>query len=279
MSEDLELTVHEPHTLGIPPLRPYFRELWSRRRFGVLMARSNLKSQHFDTVLGQLWTVLNPLLLAGVYFLVFGIILGGSRGRPEYLAQLLAGLFFFYYTRNAMAFGSKSITGGGGLIMNTTLPRAILPLSSVLSAFLVFVPMLVVYAAFHLIAGYPVGIELIALLPIIVVVTVFNAGLALALAAVTVYFRDTASFLPFFLRIWLYLSPILYRIQDVPEHLRPYARFNPMAAFMEMWHEVLLDGQWIDPHLLLISSAWALVSIVVGSLIFLTREREFAVRI
>lgn len=279
MSPSADVTVHEPHKLGIPPLRPYLRELWSRRKFGILLARSNLKSQHFDTVLGQLWTVLNPLLLAAVYFFVFGVILGASRGRPEYLAQLLAGLFFFYYTRNAMAFGSKAIIGGGGLILNTTLPRALLPLSSVLSALLVFLPMLIVYAAFHLVGGYPIGIELIGLLPILALVTVFNAGVALALAAVTVYFRDTASFLPFFLRIWLYLSPILYRLEDVPGHLRPYAAVNPMASFVGAWHQVLLDGQWPDARLMALSAAWSVAAFIVGALVFLTREREFAVRI
>lgn len=274
-----EVVVHEPRQLGLPKLRPYGRELWRRRQFGLLLARSSLKAQHFDTVLGQLWTVMNPLLLAGVYYLVFGIILGGSRGQPEYLAQLLAGLFLFYYTRNAMAYGSKAIVGGGGLILNTTLPRALLPLSSVYSALLIFLPMLVVYSGLHLIGGYPVGIELIALIPVVLLLTVFNTGLALALAAITVFFRDTASFLPFFLRIWLYLSPILYRIEDVPHNLRPFARLNPMASFVGSWHQILLDGRWPDASLLASSAAWALGALFVGSLIFLVTERDFAVRI
>ena len=71
--------VYEPHSIGLPPLRPYVRELWRRREFAFEMARTSLRAQHFDTVVGQLWLVLNPLLLACVYFLLVDIIGAAHR--------------------------------------------------------------------------------------------------------------------------------------------------------------------------------------------------------
>ena len=74
MPEENEFTserhVYEPHTIGLPPLGPYVRELWRRREFALEMARTNLRAQHFNTAFGLLWLVLNPLLLAGVYFML-----------------------------------------------------------------------------------------------------------------------------------------------------------------------------------------------------------------
>ena len=101
IEEDNEFTserhVYEPHKIGIPPLRPYVRELWRRREFAREMSRTNLRAQHFNTAFGQLWLVLNPLMLAGVYFLLVYILRGsGSRG-VDFFAHLLAGLFAYYF--------------------------------------------------------------------------------------------------------------------------------------------------------------------------------------
>jgi len=277
--EPAQLQVFEPHSSGIPPLGPYLRELWRRRRFALHMARSNLKARNYDTFFGQLWQILNPLLLAAVYFLVFGVILGGNRGNPEYLAILLSGLFAFYYTRNAISLGANSIVGGGRMIMNTAFPRALLPVSAMMSSFLLYMPTLVVYAVFHLLGGQALGPQLLWVPVIIVIHTVFNLGLALAFAALTVYFRDTSSFLPYLLRIWLYLSPVLYSIEEVPARIQPILAANPLFPLFGVWHAVLIDGVMPDFGLLGYSALWAIVTLVVGGWFFMSREREFAVRI
>jgi teichoic acid transport system permease protein len=273
------LQVFEPHTRQVPPLGPYLRELWRRRRFALHLARMNLKAASYDTAFGQLWQVLNPLLLAGVYFLLFGIILGGDRGNADYLSVLLAGLFAFTFTRNALGLGATSIVSGGRLILNTAFPRALLPLSAVASALLLYVPMLAVYGVFHLIGGQPVGWQLLWVPLLVAIHTVFNLGLALVFAALTVYFRDTSSFLPYLLRIWLYLSPVLWAVEDTPERIRPLLAINPLFPLFGAWHEVLLDGTSPSPGLLGYAALWAVGLLLAGGWFFLTREREFAVRI
>src|SRR3954465_11042441 len=87
-----ERHVFVPHAAGLPPLRSYVREMWRRREFALELSRTRLRSQHFNTVFGQLWLVLNPLLLAGVYFVLVDIIRPSSRGL-DFFAHLMAGLF------------------------------------------------------------------------------------------------------------------------------------------------------------------------------------------
>jgi len=273
------LQVFEPHTRRVPPLGPYLGELWRRRQFAVHLARMNLKAASYDTAFGQLWQVLNPLLLAAVYYLLLGVIVRGGRGDPDYLSVLLAGLFAFTFTRNALGLGATSIVSGGRLILNTAFPRALLPLSAVASALMLYLPMLGVYAVFHLIGGQPVGWQLLWVPLIVAIHTVFNLGLALVFAALTVYFRDTSSFLPYLLRIWLYLSPVLWAVEDVPERIRPLLAVNPLFPLFGVWHEVLLDGTAPSPGLLGYAALWAVGLLVAGGWFFLTREREFAVRI
>ncbi|MDQ3973745.1 MAG: ABC transporter permease [Actinomycetota bacterium] len=272
------ITVYEPHTHGLPPLRPYLRELWRRRRFAVHLARTDLKAQHYDTVFGQLWSVLNPLLLAGVYFLLLGVIYrGGQRGTAEYLSVLISGIFFYYYTRNCIQAGSRAVVGGEKLILNTAFPRALLPTSSVIGALLMHLPTVLVYLVLHLLLGRPATWTLL-LLPVLVgIQTVFNLGCALFASALTVYFRDTSSFLPYLLRIWMYLTPVLYFVEDVPAGLHAVLMLNPLYPLFAALQKVV-TGQ--APTLLQLGAAslWAVVALVLGALFFLTRERDFAIR-
>ena len=243
------------------------------------LARANLKAQHFDTFFGQVWTLLNPLLLAGVYFLIIAVVLDAQSNTIEYLGILLSGLFVFYYTRHAVILGSGAVLGGSKLIMNTAFPRLLLPLSAMVSAVFRFAPMLVVYALFHVAAGFPVGFELVFIPVILAILTVFNFGLILAAAAATVFVRDLKNLLPFVLRIWLYTSPVLYTVDQVPEEIEAFFAFNPMYPIIGSWHSVLIDGDVPSARLMAYATLWAVVVLSGGAWYFLRRERDFAVRI
>jgi len=276
MASDVQ--VYEPYSYHLPPLRPYLQELWRRRRFALHLAQTSLKARHVDSALGMLWLVINPLMLALVYYLLIAVLLGSKNSGPDYFAHLLSGLFAFYFTLTSISQGAKSVTSGGKLIMNIAFPKALLPLSSVMAALLTYIPMIAVYAVFHVATGQPVTLRLL-LLPIVLLLhTIMNLGFAMFFATLTVYFRDTASFLPYFLRVWLYVSPVLWTLQDVPDRLRPIVAVNPLYAVLGAWHD-LLDGVFPSPALWLGAVAWALAVFAVGAWFLLSREREFAVRI
>jgi ABC-type polysaccharide/polyol phosphate export permease len=273
-----ERHVYEPHAAGLPPLRSYVRELWRRREFAFELSRTRLRAQHFDTTFGQLWLILNPLLLAGVYFVLIDIIVPQSRGL-SFFAHLMAGLFAYYFVSNAMREGVKSVVKGGRLILNTAFPRALLPLSSVITAFMRFVPTVIVYVPVHIIAGLPFGLHLLWVFPIVALLVVLASGLAMLVAALQVYFRDLSSFLPYFLRIWLYASPVLYYASEVPERYKWLLHVNPLAPLLTAWSDVLDRGHSPAAGDLALGAAWAVALFVAGALFFTSREREFAVRL
>src|SRR3954466_11294682 len=164
---EIEQHVYEPHRIGLPPIIPYVKELWRRREFAFELSRTRLQSQHFDTVFGQLWLVLNPMLLALVYFVLVDILRHGHRP-PGFFAHLVAGVFAYYFISGAVREGVKSIVKGGRLVLNTAFPRALLPLSTVITSFWRFVPTFAIYIPIHLISGLPVGLVDLWRIPIVV---------------------------------------------------------------------------------------------------------------
>ena len=273
-----EVHVYEPHTTRLPPLGPYVRGVWQRRHFAFELARANLRSQHYNTALGQLWLLLNPLFLALVLFALVTVVRGGSRG-TDFLAHLMLGLFAFRLVSSSIKQGAKSVTSGGRLILNVAFPRAVLPLQSVLTAFMRFLPTLILYAIMHAIAGLPVGPHLLWAIPILALIVVFAFGAAMLAATAQVYFRDLANFLQYFTRIWLYASPVIYYAEEVPERFKPILAANPLYPTLGALSDVVNQGQNPSPAFLAAGFAWAVATFVVGAFVFISREREFAVRL
>ncbi len=285
-AENVPVHVYEPYAAHLPPLKTYMRDLSQRRRFAYRMAHATLKGRNYETVFGQLWLVINPLLLAGVYFMLVTVLQGSHEGGAmKGFTLILCGLFAYYYTRNIVHLSSTSITGGGKMIMNMAFPKALLPLSSLFASFMMYWPTLVVYVIAHFAAGLSVGVAFLWLLPIFVLQTIFSFGCGLFFAAMAVYFRDTASLLPYVLRIWIYLSPVLFTVEQAKEKLAGNEwllwifKANPLYPIIGSWNQVILENRAPSGTLMLYGTAWAVVALVGGAWFFLSREREFAYRI
>lgn len=270
--------VYEPHRVGLPPLGSYLRELWRRRDFAFELSRTDLRSQHYNTLFGQLWLVLNPLLLACVYFVLVDI-LRRRTGGVDFFAHLMAALFAYYFVTDAIRQAVRSVTGGGRLILNTAFPRLLLPAASVITAFKRFLPTLVIFLPVFFIADLPVGTHLLWLLPVFALFGLLAMGLAALVAAGQVYFRDLKNFLTYALRMWLYGSPILYFASEVPDRYQFLLVLNPLAPLLTAWSDVIDRGLAPEAADLALGAAWGVVFFLVGALFFVSREREFAVRL
>jgi ABC-type polysaccharide/polyol phosphate export permease len=270
--------VYEPHLVGLPPLLPYIQEAWRRRGFARELSRTKLRAQHFNTVFGQLWLVLNPLMLAGVYFVLVDILRGGSS-RPGFFAHLVAGIFAYHLVSDAVRDGTKSVVTGGRLILNSAFPRVLLPLSSVISASKRFVPTMVIYVPIHIASGLPVDLGLLWVIPLLALLLVMASGLAMIVGALQVYFRDLKNLMPYLLRVWLFASPVLYFADEMPEKYRFLLYVNPLGQLLSAWSDVINLGHAPATNELLASAAWAFGLLIVGFLFFVSREREFAVRL
>jgi teichoic acid transport system permease protein len=276
--EYAERHVYLPHKVGLPPLGQYLGLVWKRREFAFELSRTTMRAKHFDTAFGQLWLLLNPLLLGSVYFLLVDLI--RRHPRPlSFFAHLLGGLFLYQVLQTGATEGSNSVVRGGGLILNTAFPRSLLPLASMATSFKRFVPTLAIWAIIHVASGGGFTVYMLWSIPIVAMVTVFSTGVAMFCGAAQVYFRDLSSFLPYLLRIWMYISPILYYWDDVPRHIQHWLLLNPMASMLASWSDVLQKQQAPPLNLMLIGTGWAVFGLVFGALFFISRERDFAVRI
>ena len=271
------LQVYEPFRAGLPPLRKYWKSLWSRRTFIAEYSRSELREQHFDSAFGQLWLILNPLLLSAVYFLLI-VIIRGSSDSTRY-AHLTATLFIFYLVSNSLTGGVKSITAGQRLILNTAFPRIMLPISAVVIAAIKFLPTLAVFLVIRTILGLSFAWQMMWAIPVLLIALLLALGLAITISCINVYFRDIANFLPYMTRTLLYLSPILYEASDLKPQLKTLELFNPLFPILDSWSRALVHGQVPQLSNLLIAFGWAIGIFLIGTYFFLSREREFAVRL
>jgi teichoic acid transport system permease protein len=271
------MNVYEPFRAGLPPMRAYLRSLWSRRAFISEFSRSQLRQQNFGSVFGQLWLILNPLLLSGVYFLLIYII-GGSSDSSRF-AHLTSTLFLFYLISNCLTGGVKSITAGGRLILNTAFPRIMLPLSAGVVALFRFIPTLAVIFVIRSIVGLTYSWQMLWAIPILAIALLLGFGLAILISCINVYFRDITSFLPYMVRTLLYLSPVLYEAKTLPERFQKLEAANPIYHLLDSWSQVMVYAQAPSLSSMLQALAWALGVLIFGSYFFLARERDFAVRL
>jgi teichoic acid transport system permease protein len=272
------VTVYEPTVTGLPPLGPYLRGIWDRRPFIWHLSRTELKARHYDTAIGQFWLILEPLVMAGVYYLLRTVIRPiGTVDRNAVLSHIIWAVFFFRFVAGCLQVGAKSVLGNKQMILNTSFPRAIFPIVAVVVGFLDFIPTIGIYLVLHGLLHQPFGLALITLPLIVAILTVFALGVALLFAPLTVFFRDVNAILPYITQIWLYATPVLYSVSEIPPNLLPLLRLNPLYPFYGALGQVF-NAQWPSPVYLLAATAWALVSFFVGAVVFLVRERDFAIR-
>jgi teichoic acid transport system permease protein len=284
-----KIQVFEPHRSSLPPLKPYISEFWRRREFATELSKFSDKAEYLESKLGKVWLVLNPLFLAVIYFLLVTIIRGGSSQTNSFttLCHILIGLFTFYFAQNCILLGAQSITSGGRLILNQAFPRSLLPFSSAISAARQFLPTLPVYIAIVLIGkafikdteipGLTWNYLLIPPLLILLIITSF--GLSLLFATMNVYFRDTTKLLSYIMRIWLYASPVLWQPDMLNGWHRIILYLNPLGPILSANSRIWIDGMTPTLWQLIGCSVWALFAILFGGYFFISRERDFAVRI
>ena len=272
--------VFEPHAVKLPPLRPYLRELWDRRRFVKTLARTEIQGKRSSMAAGQLWAVLDPLFQAAIYFFLIQILRGGQGGRGSayQMTLLISGIFLFTFTRISLNDGARSVIGGRGLLLNSSFPRALLPISAVYKGLLELAPAGVVYLVIHIAFGRPIGSGVAFLPTLLVLQTTLNLGLALLFAALTVYMRDVTQLLGYLLRVLFFITPVLYPVSVLPSGVRTAMTFNPLFPVFAAYQEVVAGGVPTTGQLVG-SLFWAVVFLVIGGGLFISHERAFALHV
>lgn len=262
-----------------PGSRQYLRSLWQRRDFALTLALGDLKNRNMDTALGSVWHLLNPLIAAAIYFVVFGVIFGARDDVENYTTFLIVGVFVFTYTRKSVTSGSSTIINNLKLIQSIYFPRAVLPLATIIAESLAHLPALAVMFLIALATGEAAQIAWLLVVPITLLQAAFNLGLALVTARATVHFRDVQQLLPFVTRLWFYLSAVLYTIDRIVDALgESWGRvfeLNPVYAFIHLTRLAVVDGS-TEGRFWLYGAVWTVLTLLVGGVYFLRHEMEYA---
>lgn len=270
-------------TVGAPlPVADYLAALWRRRDFVLQVPLGRLRAQTHSTVLGGLWHLLNPVLFAAIYYFVFGVIFQGRDAIPNYAGFLIAGLFSFLYIQRSATTGARSITGNRSLIGQVNFPRAAMPISATLAEAISYSWSILALCLLVLFTGEPLAWSWLLVLPVLILQTVFNAGFAMVFARLSFHFRDIEQFLPYVLRMWMYLSGIFFTIDFVERRLGEGSlavgifRWNPAYVYASLTRSALLSEHSADPSAWIIGIVWAIALLAGGFFYFRGREVEYA---
>ena len=257
-----------------PSVPAYLYQLWRRRHFIFAFATARNIAMYTEAKLGQLWQVLTPLLNAGVYFLIFGLLLHINRGVPNYLAFLVTGVFVFNFTQRAFISTSTVITDSLPLIRALQFPRASLPLAYVMIEFQQMFLSMVVLAGIVLATGEPITWYWLLAIPALLLQTIFNVGVGMLVARLGSQVNDFSQLLPFLMRTWLYVSGVLFSIQtlDIKSHrwLVVLLELNPAALYITLIRNAVLQSQRLSapgskPYNKALCQAWNTLGHKVGA--------------
>ncbi|WP_380165946.1 ABC transporter permease [Jannaschia sp. R86511] len=264
-----------------PGLWAYTRSLWDHRDFILTMARSGLRAKSSNDRLGSVWLVLTPLLQGLVYFFVFGLLLGVARDVENFVGFLVIGVIFFQHISQSMVQGSRAVSGNRKLIQALAFPRAALPIASSLRSSMGFLPALAVVFVIVFLSWLPevrIGWRVVLVVPLVLLIAVFNLGLAMITARFTAHVNDLGNLLPLFTRLWLYTSGVFYPVEryaaDNPVVLSVLTA-NPMHIFLTLGRDAILWQQDSSWQYWAGAAGWAFGLLVVGYLVFWQAEEEY----
>ncbi|MFE1083453.1 ABC transporter permease [Brevibacterium sediminis] len=261
-------------------LSRYLAALWNRRHFIIAESRAKMSSSTRKNLLGYGWLFLNPLLSVLAFWFIFGFILQTSRGVPNFLGFLVVGVFFFGYTGRCMTGGTGAIRSGASMIKGFQFPRAALPISIVVRNFLDFMPTLLVMII--VLAVVPplevITWRVVLVIPVIILQTLFNVGLACFLARLGHKIPDLTNFMSIVSRFWLYGSGVFFSVEDrLKNHpaLLEAMQYNPMNAYLTLVRNSLLYGVDTAPRMWIVGTVWAIGLLIVGFWFFWRGEENY----
>lgn len=275
-----------------PPFWSYIRDVYRRRAFIRVLAASNAYAKNQNNYLGQLWAVLNPMLNATVYVLVFGLLLRTTRGLDNAIAFIVIGTFMFRFVDQSVNGGAKSISGKTSLIRSLHFPRAVLPVSTVLSLLATLVPSIVVMCGIVLVSGllpdYPmvqVTWHWLLLPGAVALLWVFNMGIAFVMARVVAITPDLDNIIGFIMRFAMYGSGVIFPVTHYAERLpadaeaivAPILTYQPIAVYLYLVRSSITQEPEIppDPWMWAWGAGWAVVIFIVGFIVFWRGEERY----
>ena len=238
-----------------------------------LLVKRDFVSRYRKSVLGVLWSLLNPLLTMLVMTLVFSYLFRFQiENFPVYL---LSGQIIFGFFNESTTLAMSSVITNEGVIKKIYVPKYIFPLSRVLSSLVNLAFSLIAFLIVFVVTRAPFHFTVL-LLPVpIIYAFVFSLGVAMLLSSLAVFFRDLTYLYGIFLTLLMYLTPLFYPVSIIPERMQPFMGFNPMYHFVDYARKLALEGVVPDLWQNMVCIGFALAALCCGAYVFMTQQDKY----
>lgn len=256
------------------------RELWSYRDLVVLFVKRDLKNVYKQTVLGPVWIIINPFLSSFIFTVIFGMIANiSTNGVPQFLFYMSGNILWSYFSSCFNRAGSTFLSNAR-IFSKVYFPRLVMPLSGILYnsiTFLIQFLMFVILTVIHFVLGQNVRPNILTLaLPLFMLHTAFlGTGVGLIVSSLTTKYRDLNVLVSFGLSLWMYVTPIVYPVSQIPQNLRAIMLLNPAAPIIEAFRFAFLGSGSIEPMYIIISVLVTAALLTVGMLVFNQVEKNY----
>ena len=284
------MSVTEPEAVSVRDRRPVtvirptrgwaalnMGDLWRYRDLLLILAGRDVKLRYKQTLLGVTWVILQPLLTALIFTVIFGNFAKMPSDGMPYMLFTFAGLLPWNLFAQSLQRAGNSLVGSTAMITKVYFPRMSIPVASTGAVLIDFGVSLAVCVVLMVVYQVAPTWRLLTL-PFFLILTLVTAvGVSLWLSALSVYYRDFMYAIPFVIQAWMYASPVAYAASIVPERWRLLYSLNPAMGFIEGFRWALLGGESpLTVQMVAISTLGALVAFVSGAFIFRRIERGFA---
>jgi len=248
--------------------------IWNYKGLFKQLVRRNIKLKYRRSILGYLWSILNPLLTMLILTIVFSNFFKFSiENFPVYL---LCGNVIFGFFSAATNQSCYSIITNGALIKKTYVPKYIFVISKVTSCFVEYGFSLAALIIVMLITKTSFSFTNLLIIVPSIEIFIFSLGVGFFLAQASVFFRDTLHLYGLFLTALNYLTPLFYPIDILPDNVKYFVvNFNPLYTYVDMFRQCVYLGQLISPYCIFIGAAWALGALLFGIMIFKAKQDKF----
>jgi len=264
----------------IEPVRNWtginLRDLWDYRELLWMLALREVQLRYRQTILGVTWVIIQPLVTAGIFTIIFGELMKTPSDNVTYALFAFTGLLPWNIFSQSLQRAGASLTRDIRLITKIFFPRIIIPISNSISTLVDFLVSLVIMIIMLLIYKIPFSYNMLTI-PIMLFFNMLLAiGVGIIFAALNVYYRDFTYVLPFVIQIWMYASPLAYSSKLIPQNWVWVYDLNPMVGIINGFRWALLGTTDFPLNSLLYSVAASSIIFLVGLIIFRRLERSFA---
>ncbi len=251
-----------------------FQRIYDYRELLKNNVKKDIRGRYKKSVLGVIWTFLNPLLQLAVYAFIFPLILKTTQ--PYYVIFVCVGLIPWTFFTATISQSTWAVLGNGNIVKKVYFPREILPISIVTSNMVNFLISTIIIIAFCM--AYGLGItKYVIFYPIILAIQyLFQLGISFILSAVTVYFRDLEHFVQIALMLLFYATPIVYSGETIPEAFTFIIDYNPMAHIINAYRDIFYNQVKPDLSSLAMVLGVSIILVIIGYFIFKKLQKGFA---